>query len=532
MSWNRKYRPTKAADINLEHVREQVGHFLRQGRIPQTLLFAGPKGTGKTSTSRIIGAILNDPSNHDAVKSVFFEKNNSKKVVFRDVETKSAMIQKILEGNSFVVQEMDAASNRGIDDIRYLKERIMLPPQEGMMAVYILDEAHMLTNEAFNALLKILEEPPPHVVFILATTELHKIPTTIISRCHVINFRKATKSELKNAIKRVLDAEKITANQSIIDSIVARSDGSFRDAIKLTEMSVENGSLSEEKSQSSVYNALDSELELLVKNTISKNPQAVVLQFEQFRSQQLDPIFIHKKLLELLHQQLLLSFENNPDLAFISPEVAQYLLQQLSDPDLSDLSPLPHLPLELKLLGIIQKAQKNNGSNGNKLPKPSDNTATTKSEAQTKKTTSSKKDPDSEKSQKSKTVPEAIVLPKLVNKKSNTTDNKKTSVSSSPESAQEVIDNWPSLVDKMKESNSSIALLLQSAEVAYNPTGKIIVEVFYAFHQEQLNQPEILATLSKVSQNLFDVECQFEIRLGEKIENSTITPQLAVEALM
>ncbi|MBU0576226.1 AAA family ATPase, partial [Patescibacteria group bacterium] len=210
MSWQRIYRPKTIQGLHLTNVRETLQQLMDKGQIPQVLLFAGPKGTGKTSLARIIGAMLNDPANEKVVDYQFFNGSKPKNNKYVEPDFELNFNDRIYRGKSFIVQEMDAASNRGIDDIRELKERVALPPQDGKMTVYILDEAHMLTSAAFNALLKLLEEPPVHAVFILATTEFHKIPETIKSRCSVIHFRKADHEELKQALRGVLEAEKIS----------------------------------------------------------------------------------------------------------------------------------------------------------------------------------------------------------------------------------------------------------------------------------------------------------------------------------
>jgi len=157
MAWHRKHRPQLVSELHLASVRTALEKLMASKNFPQVFLFAGPKGTGKTSTSRILGAMLNDPLNADVVDAFFFKKPLKKARSLQNPDIKSDFSRRVYEGNSFVVQEMDAASNRGIDDIRALKERVMLPPQEGKVTVYILDEAHMLTTEAFNALLKLLE---------------------------------------------------------------------------------------------------------------------------------------------------------------------------------------------------------------------------------------------------------------------------------------------------------------------------------------------------------------------------------------
>ncbi|MBP7740990.1 DNA polymerase III subunit gamma/tau, partial [Candidatus Woesebacteria bacterium] len=309
MNWNKKYRPTKVQDLHLDSVRTQLLRMMDAGKIPQALLFAGPKGTGKTSSSRIIGAMVNDPANYDQVDLAYFGKADSKKTKTKLLEPdeENDFAKKIFEGSSFVVQEMDAASNRGIDDVRQLKSKAFLQPQTGKMSVFILDEVHMLTTEAFNALLKLLEEPPQHVIFILATTELHKIPATIISRCQTLEFRKASNSELSNTLKKILINEKIKFDDEALNLIIKRADGSFRDAIKLLEMTAQTGKVT--LAEVGVYSesSIEQEVINLIDSLIDKNEVKVVEIFENLRSLNIEPKFFHKSLLETLHTSLLQS---------------------------------------------------------------------------------------------------------------------------------------------------------------------------------------------------------------------------------
>lgn len=200
--------------------------------IPHAFLFNGPKGTGKTSAARIIAKTLN---------CLKLEKN-----VPCD---KCDNCLSIRQGSFMDVMEIDAASNRGIDEIRELREKIRLAPVSGKNKIYIIDEVHMLTNEAFNALLKTLEEPPSHVTFILATTEPDKLPLTIISRCVRFNFRKAKDEEIVHALERVCFGEKLKIEREVLSLIATHSDGSFRDATKILEQAVSETSLTPEKLQ-------------------------------------------------------------------------------------------------------------------------------------------------------------------------------------------------------------------------------------------------------------------------------------------
>ena len=181
-----KYRPQKIKEISNQKRRELLTKvFSKTKDIPHAWLFAGPKGTGKTSTARIIAKILNCENN------LFANKSKSPEPCDKCVSCRS-----IEQNRFFDVYELDAASNRGIDDVRALRDQVAYSPTKGRFKVYIIDEAHMLTKEAFNALLKTLEEPPKFVIFILATTEPQKLPATISSRCLVLNFHKAREEEI------------------------------------------------------------------------------------------------------------------------------------------------------------------------------------------------------------------------------------------------------------------------------------------------------------------------------------------------
>lgn len=227
MSWYRTYRPQRVADLEIQPVREHFLEVLASGQYSHAYLFTGPRGTGKTSTARILARVLNDPQNAEKVLQM--------KGPLAEPNPDDRLLQRIAQGRAQVVIEQDAASHRGIDDIRQLQEEVSVVPTEGTVRVVILDEVHMLTAEAFNALLKLLEEPPAQVVFILATTELHKVPATIQSRCQVIRFRLASKPELENVLKKVMKSEGVEADANALEGLISAANGSFRDAVKWLE---------------------------------------------------------------------------------------------------------------------------------------------------------------------------------------------------------------------------------------------------------------------------------------------------------
>ena len=215
-----KYRPQTIADLDLKSVREFFARLVKSGKTHHAYLFAGPRGTGKTSAARILAKIINcdkgrgEPCNRcDACVA-------------------------ITRGNWPDLMEIDAASNRGIDDVRALRETVGLAPLRGRNKVYLIDEAHMLTPEAFNALLKTLEEPPEQVVFILATTEPDKLPETVVSRCIRVNFNRASKEELRVSLAKIVTGEKLRVEAGAVEKLIDLTEGSFRDAQKLLEQAV------------------------------------------------------------------------------------------------------------------------------------------------------------------------------------------------------------------------------------------------------------------------------------------------------
>ncbi len=215
----RKWRPTRFSDVvGQEHITATLRRAVLSDRVAHAYLFTGPRGVGKTSTARILAKALNaDLDEHgDPIP-----------------DTENAIA--IDEGRFMDLIEIDAASNRGVNDIRDLRERVLLRPTVGQFKVYIIDEVHMLTTEAFNALLKTLEEPPPQVVMILATTDIHRVPATIISRCQRFDFRRLTSDDVIGRLILICEEEEIECEPSVLELVARAAWGSLRDAENLLE---------------------------------------------------------------------------------------------------------------------------------------------------------------------------------------------------------------------------------------------------------------------------------------------------------
>ena len=216
----RKYRPNNFDTVfGQEYIKKSIQNALDQNKLAHAYLFSGPRGVGKTTIARIIAKSVNCMKNGISSKPCLSCEN----------------CVSIAEGNNLDIIEIDAASNRGIDEIRSLKESINYQPVRCRMKVYIIDEIHMLTNEAFNALLKTLEEPPKHAIFILATTEINKLPDTIISRCICYNFKTLSENEAIDMMRNCVEKENIKIDDDSLKLIFKKSGGSARDAFSILE---------------------------------------------------------------------------------------------------------------------------------------------------------------------------------------------------------------------------------------------------------------------------------------------------------
>ena len=564
MVFYRKYRPQTIDDLDNTQVREKIIALLynainKKSDIPHAFLFTGPKGLGKTSTARLIAKAVNCENNAFAkqgeaivVKSKEILKRG--KLDAKNDQTswvepcnKCSQCLAITNGSNLDVIEIDAASNRGIDEIRELKEKINLSPVQSRKKIYIIDEVHMLTNEAFNALLKTLEEPPAHVLFMLCTTEEHKIPATIISRCFHIQFSSATTEELERSLQRIIKAEAIKIDPKALKIIAKYADGGFRDGTKLLEEAVAFGGddgvtveLLENKLHIGGIVKSTKEFLLLLKRRETKSALNFI---EQLVWEKNDLVYFTQELLSLLHEQFLQVLgakqptnANNLTLSEIKELVS--LFSQAYKEIKS--AYLPQLTLEMAAAQWCDKESLDSKSGDYGMQYKDNSSGLAQKEADSMNDLSHhesnlqslpqvKKDEGVTVAHLRKQVGAMAKIKALYGEeaevKAQTVEENNNTVhaisllhfSANDEITAQWLDLfWKSIISEMKNYNHTIAGVLRSCKIKDFDRKNLKIEAAYQFHKDKLSEEKTYFALENICKSLLGSSVVVEVVLREK----------------
>lgn len=472
-----KYRPTNLDELDLVDVGVNLKKLLSTDKIPHAFLFAGPKGTGKTSAARILAKIINCTGKKPPCD-------------------KCEQCLSITKGTNMDVIEMDAASHRGIDDVRTLRDAVNLAPVSAKKKIYIIDEAHMLTTEASNALLKTLEEPPAHVIFVLATTNPEKLIDTIKSRVTVVSFRKANSTEIVRSLKRVVDGEKIKIKDDALEIIAKASDGAFRDAIKILEqVTGEELDLTKESLEEYLFSKkafdIDSFIELLIK----KDAKSLIVEIAKFNDKGVSVQNFLATLLGQLRNLLLykVGVGDQQTVDLDKNDLIRLIELLILASDGIATSPIEELPLELAVIKWCA----------------SEEDEEIKKEVKKEPEYDIKIDDVSPSAIQNSTIGELLEKPAKVVEITDSYVKVPDSIEGVDEEA------WKMILTGVKPINASIEALLRAARPVSYEKGVLTLGVYYKFHKERLEATNHRKILEDVVTQVLKSKTRIDCRLVE-----------------
>lgn len=471
-----KYRPQTITELDNERIKETLGKALLNNEWGHAYLLLGTRGSGKTTTARLIAKIVN----------CLFRKKGEEPC------NKCDSCVAIVEGRSLDVIEIDAASNTGVDDIRELRERVKLAPVSSKFKVYIIDEVHMLSNSAFNALLKTLEEPPEHVVFVLATTDPQKLPATIVSRCLVYDFGKASKQEVISSLERKVKAEKLNVEKGVLEIIAQRADGSFRDADKFLEQMTMQGKdltldLVKNASGSAGINLVAKDILFSLKDKDSKKTLLII---EKFALENGSVKLLILELINYLKSLLLLrnGIESEyEDISFADQEILGLISKLIEVSAMVSDCPVAQLPLEIVVVEFCSKGPQIVKVKQSEILKP-------------------------EKLETTKVIAEEV---EVVEKAPEVVKN----IGTFDPSVDVIVAKWTDVLNGVKPFNHNLSALLRSSRPKKLEKDFLTIEAFYKFHMDKLSETKNREIVEKVVSDIIgtNIKIKFVLSDGKQI---------------
>jgi len=479
----RKYRPQTFAEvIGQKHVVQTLKNAVKSDRIGQAYLFAGPRGTGKTSIARIFAKTINCENLKNGEPC-----------------SKCDSCKLITDARALDIIEIDAASNTGVDNIRELRETVKLPPSSLKHKVYIIDEVHMLSGGAFNALLKTLEEPPANVVFILATTEVHKIPETILSRVQRFDFTRLTIEEIIHRLEEIAKLEKVKVDREALEIIASSSEGGMRNAESLLGqvIALEDKKITAQEVEFILGTVSEKFTAEFVDLAIQKKYSEVFSKISELRESGIDFKNFGKSLLNYLRQMLVLKI--NPDLGKklsyeITKERLEQIKRQISSVETGEIlnfvnilqekaekfksSPIPQLFLEVSIAKLAAEST---------FDRPSNISATNSQKPV---------------AQKAKA--------NLEQQESPTRSTSHSDAGGQKTDIDLILSNWPTIIDSLKSYNHSLSSVLKMCQPTLIDGKYLILQTKYSFYNDKISDMQNRLTIEKAIARLTGVDLKLK----------------------
>ncbi len=497
-----KYRPQLFSDlVGQEHITKTIQNEISSGKIAHAYLFFGPRGIGKTTLARLLAKSLNCENR----KEKEYEPCNN-----------CTSCEEISNTRHIDVIEIDAASQTGVENVREnIIENAQFRPTKAKYKVFIIDEIHMLSNHAFNALLKTIEEPPKHVIFVLATTELHKLPDTIISRTQRFHFKKIGYDQMLKTLQNVCESEKIKVDKKVLQRIISKSDGALRDAQSLLGqiLSLDEKEITEEVAEIVLPTTNVESILFFISNIIEEKTKE---NFELLQTLIDEGVNLEQyayDVIDVLRLALISQCDPNTDISIdYSAEDAKKIRKISRDIETNQLVemieqlikrrtqiktfPIPQLPLELYVVDCadMKKKEKDENDDNNK-----DDDSNNKQNEEIEEEKVVKK--EEIQTEKKKSV-EKI---KEITKKITSYTNKKIKTT-----AEQIREKWPQLIDRIQRHNHALSIILKMSNVTgITNKGLLNISVPYSLHKDKLEEHKTKTIIEEEIQNEFKEKIQF-----------------------